>query len=197
MEKPTDVRLPAAFLLAAFAIEAWGSLVSNSLSLLADSFFIFTEFLFFIVVLYGTRSKGACVFSLFSSLSVFLLGLLTIYLAALRFMSGSEVIGIEMPAFALAGLAAGAYAMRKARKLYRLKSANPLVHVLRKTASSLLVISGGLWIAFTGEFYVDYLFGVLIGFAAMFESILLFRDSSCLLLGTGKSKTYLFKNVNQ
>jgi Co/Zn/Cd efflux system component len=196
MKAANDMKLAAALLLAAFVIEAAGFFVSNSLALLADSLFIFTEFLFFLMVFYGLRPKGVCAFSLVSSLSVFLLGLLIIYMAVYRFMFGGEVIGFEMPLFALAGLGAGAYAMRKARKVYNLKKTrDSLVHVLRKTVSSLLVISGGVWIAFTGGAFVDYLFGVLIGFVMMFEALMIFRDSSCLLMGNKKSETRLFKNM--
>jgi Co/Zn/Cd efflux system component len=198
MKGDADIGWAAVFLLAAFAIEVTGFFVSNSLCLMADSFFIFAEFLFFLMVFYRLKSKGACAFTLVSSLAVFLSGLFIIYLAVYRFVFGSVVAGIEVPVFALAGLAAGAYAIRKAGKLYNpKKTKDSLVHVLRKTVSSLLVISGGVWIAFTGEVFVDYLFGVLIGFAVMFEALLLFRDSSCLLLEGRKSETRLFKNVKQ
>lgn len=196
MKRIDNIRSSVIFLFAASVIEAAGFLISNSLSLLADSLFVFTEFLFFLMVFYRLKSKRVCAFSLVSSLSVFLLGLFIIYLAVYRFTFGSEVMGFEMPVFALAGLLASTSAMRKARKIYKLKKMkDSLVHVLRKTVSSLLVVSGGVWIAFTGEVFVDYFFGVLIGFAVMSEAILLFRDTSCLLMESKKSETYLFKSV--
>jgi Co/Zn/Cd efflux system component len=183
-------------LLAASIIEAAGFFATNSISLLSDSYFLFTEFLFFLMICFRLKSKRVLTFSLFASLSAFVAALFIIYAAVFRFVHGGDVSGLFMPPFALAGFLASAFAMRRGRGFYGNKNAKEsFLLVSRKTASSALVIAGGLWIALTGEMAADYVLAVLIAFAVMFESIRLFRDASCVLLGEGKSKTYLFKNV--
>jgi Co/Zn/Cd efflux system component len=96
--------------------------------------------------------------------------------------------------FALSGIVFASLAIRKSRGIYRREKINPFVHVLRKTVPSLMVLAASLWILFTGEFLADYLSGAIIGFFVIFESVMLFRDAACLLLGVKKSETCLFKN---
>ncbi len=119
------------------------------------------------------------------------------YFALHRFMFGGEVKGFEMLIFACGGLVLSTWVMRKVRKRYRLGTKESFFHVFRKTLSSMFVVAGGLWIAFTGEVFVDCLFSFLIALIVMFESIILLRDSALMVLGVPKSKTYLFKTVLQ
>lgn len=190
-----DVRFAVQVMFTVLVLEVVGFAVSNSLALLADSFFVLTEILFLLVVLRGMKCRGVCTLSALFSLAVFIAGLSIMYLSVYRFVFGAEVRGAEMLVFGSLGVLLSAAAMRKVRKRYNLGMKGSALQVSRKSIPSLLVLSGGLWVAFTGEAFVDYSFAFAITLFIMLESIVLFRDSAFAMLGIPKAKTYLFKNV--
>lgn len=179
---------------AASAAEFLGYYVSGSAALLSDAIFMAVGMVTLSIIVYGIRSKKTLAFASAIGLFAVLSGFYLVLFSYRRFVAGNAVEPVSMLIFALSGIVFASLATRKSRGIYRREKMNPFVHVLRKTVPSLMVLSASLWILFTGEFLADYLSGAIIGFFVIFESLLLFRDSACLLLGVKKSETCLFKN---
>jgi Co/Zn/Cd efflux system component len=176
-----------------FSLQFAGFIISGSLAMLAFSLFVSTEFLFFLMLLSGLKSKRIVNFSLVSSFLILLAGLSVIYFASYRMVFGGTVKGLEMLAFAFVAIVLDVLVTRKSRLLFVLGNKESFFRILRKTLPSLLLFSGSLWIVFTGDVLIDPLFGMVISIIVMLESIVLFRDSAILSLGKTKSETYLFK----
>ena len=198
-KKGNDIKMAAHLIFLAFILESAGFLISYSFALLADALFVFTDFLFFALLSYalkrGRKSRSLVSLSLVLMLAVFGLGLLVMYSSVYRFVFGGYVRGPEMLTFAFAGLGINMYVTRRAGKRFRLGLRDSFLYISRKTLPSSFVIGAGIWIAFTGEIFVDCLFGVIISVMVMLESVILFRDSAFLLLGVPRTRTCLFRNI--
>ena len=162
-----------------FIVEVVGGLLTNSLALLADAAHMLTDVgglglaLFAIWITQRPASPAKTygyyrveiLAALANALVLFWVSFYILYEAYRRFQEPPEVNSLPMMAVALVGLAVnliGIYNLRRGSK-ESLNVQGAFLEVVSDTLGSLGVIVAGLIMYFTGWYYADPIFSVLIG----------------------------------
>ncbi len=162
-----------------FAVEVVGGLLTNSLALLADAAHMLTDVfglgLALFAIWISQRPANAAktygyyrveiLAALANALVLFWVSFYILYEAYRRFQEPPEVNSLPMLAIAVVGLAVnlvGIYNLRRGSK-ESLNVQGAFLEVVSDTLGSLGVIAAGLIMYFTGWYYADPIFSVLIG----------------------------------
>ena len=162
-----------------FIVEVLGGLLTNSLALLADAAHMLTDVGGLGLALFATwisqrpaspaKTYGYYRVEILAALAnavvLFLISFYILYEAYRRFQEPPEVQSLPMLAVAVVGLVVnlvGIYNLRRVSK-ESLNLQGAFLEVVSDTLGSLGVIVAGLIIYFTGWYYADPIFSVLIG----------------------------------
>jgi cobalt-zinc-cadmium efflux system protein len=179
-----------------FVAEVIGGLLSGSLSLLGDSAHMLQDVVALMLSLGAmivaerlptpTKTFGYHRVEIAAAVvnGLLLIGVsgIIIWEAIDRFSHPNPVNSTMMLVVAVIGLAANiasAYFLHGSHDL-NVKSA--FLHVLGDTLSSVAVIAAGVWIAFTGQTFVDPLLGLIIAVVILVSSISILHDAFRILL---------------
>lgn len=176
-ENKGDIIFGILLLFNTFVIEFIGFFASGSVTLLADSFYVLGEFLFFVSVTRLMEKRE----SLSPRISGFILlacGFLVTNMGIRRFYFPENVNGPVLLVFGIAGFVLTASVMRKVKERYKKGSREVSLHIIRKSLPSALVVASGAWIVLTGNPVADSMLSLVIGFLLIFEGFSLFSKSS-------------------
>lgn len=200
MESKAALRLVVIITLGILALEVAGALAFNSISLLADSFHVFGDFLavaFSYIALrvaerppkehltYGYH-RLEVLSALTNGLTLFLMVGFIMYEAYLRLLNPQPVFAQAVLAVAVVGLVAN---MASARLLtsgeahvWDLNIKSAFYHVLGDALASVAVIGGALAITFTGIFIFDPLMAVVVALIVLRGAVGVTWDGLSILM---------------
>ena len=178
MKNNNDIIFSAILLFNVFVIEFVGFFATGSVSVLAYSMFIFSELSIFIVFLKSGKKKVNVKISGLFGILIFVVAALITNLSVQRYMFAGEVNGIVMVVFVLAGIMLTTSAMGKIKKRYNNDKKTSATYVIMSNIPSILVLAGGIWIAFTGETFVDGAFGMIIAFMTILHAVRILRGTA-------------------
>jgi cobalt-zinc-cadmium efflux system protein len=190
------LKLAIALTATIFVAEVIGGLISGSLSLLGDAAHMLQDTVALFLSLGAmivaerlptpTKTFGYHRVEIAAAVvnGLLLIGVsgIIIYEAIDRFAHPQAINSSVMLVVAVIGLAANlasAYFLHGSHDL-NVKSA--FLHVLGDTLSSVAVIVAGIWIAFTGQTFVDPLLGIVIAVVILVSSFSILRDAFRILL---------------
>lgn len=181
---------------AIFIAEVAGGIISGSLALLGDAGHMLQDVFALLLSLgamviaerlptssrtfgYHRVEIGAAVVNGFFLIAV---SLLIIYAALARFENPHPIDSTVMLGVAVIGLVANLIAMYVLHGSHDLNVKSAFLHVLGDTLSSVAVIAAAIWIAFTGQTFVDPLLSIAIAILILVSSFSLLRDAFSILL---------------
>jgi len=179
-----------------FVAEVIGGIISGSLSLLGDAAHMLQD----VVAL--TLSLGAMIIAerlptptktfgyhrieiaaaVVNGLLLIGVSGVIIWEAFLRFSNPQPVNSTTMLVIAVIGLVANLVAAFFLHGSHDLNIRSAFLHVLGDTLSSVAVIAAAVWIAFTGQTFVDPLLGLVIAIVILVSSFSILKDSFRILL---------------
>ena len=177
--------------------EVVGGYVSNSLALLADAGHMFTDVLAIALAYaalgFATRPPTAhktygwyrleVLAALVNGVTLVVMSLFIFWEAYERLLDPPEVSTATMLAVATIGLVANAFGLFFLHgHSGSLNMRGAYLHVLGDLLSSVAVVAGGVFMAFTGIYLVDPILSVLIGAIIIFSAYRLLRESVDVLL---------------
>ncbi|MEN6396938.1 MAG: cation diffusion facilitator family transporter [Methanoregula sp.] len=179
-----------------FVAEVIGGILSGSLSLLGDAAHMLQDTIALLLSLGAmiiaerlptpTKTFG---YHRVEIAAAVVNGLLLIAVSALiireavdRFSHPQSIDSTTMLAVALIGLAANLAAAYFLHGSHDLNVRSAFLHVLGDTLSSVAVILAAVWIAFTGQTFVDPLLGIVIAVVILVSSFSILRDALRILL---------------
>jgi cobalt-zinc-cadmium efflux system protein len=179
-----------------FLAEVIGGLVSGSLALLGDAAHMLQDVVALFLSLgaiiiagrlpttsrtfgYHRVEIGVAVINGFLLIGV---SILIVNEALARFSSPRPINSTVMFGVAVIGLAANLVAMYVLHGSHDLNIRSAFLHVLGDTLSSVAVIIAAIWIAFTGQTFVDPLLSIAIAVLILVSSFSLLRDAFRILL---------------
>lgn len=177
-------------------VEIGGGLFTRSLALLSDGFHMLVHILAlglaFLALKIATQlptSKRTFGLHRVEIFAAFLNGLILwglaggiIWKAILRINNPVPIQSKEVLIIAFVGLAANLLVMFKLKGHHDLNIKGAYLHVLGDTLSSGVVIFGGCWILFTGQYFVDSILSIVIALVIILSSAKLLKDSLYILL---------------
>jgi cobalt-zinc-cadmium efflux system protein len=191
-----DLKLAIILTLVILVLEILGGVLTNSLALLSDAAHVFMDVVALALSFGALRlaarptnhraTFGYHRFEVFAALingtTLIAISGLIFFNAYLRFSSPPEVRTLEMLVIAVIGTVVNVFVMLRLHGYKDLNIKGAYLHVAADTLSSLVVIVGGLWMLFTGQFIIDPILSMVIGLIILFGSCRLIRDSVCILL---------------
>jgi cobalt-zinc-cadmium efflux system protein len=176
--------------------ELIGGIISNSLALFTDAAHVFMDVLALGLSLSAITiacrpfdekaTFGYHRAEIFAALiNAVLLVIVVIFIlteAYERIISPPEIRTLEMLVVASIGLAVNLFVTFTLRGHHDLNIRGAYLHVLGDTLSSFAVITGGIFIFFTGNYIVDPILSVLISCVIVYNSIKLLKESVDILM---------------
>jgi len=183
-------------LLVTFFAELAGGLLSNSLSLLSDSFHVFSDVMALGVALLAFRAalkpatfeksfgfhRFEVLAALFNGLLLMVVAVFIFFEAVNRFYHPLPVNVSQMFGVAVFGLLTNLFVVFKLRSHGNLNVHGAFLHAAGDALASVGVILGAVIIHFTGLFIVDTILSVLIALIILFSAVHLVRSSLEILL---------------
>ncbi len=195
-----------ALLLLTFFAELFGGLLSNSLSLLSDSFHVLSDVLALGVSLLAFRAalrpatfeksfgfhRFEVLAALFNGLLLFAISGFIVFEAVNRFYHPLAVNVAEMLGIAVFGLLANLWVVSKLHHNHgNLNVHGAFLHAAGDALASIGVILGAIIIHFTGLFVVDTILSVMIALIILYSALGLVRSSLEILLEATPRKVAL------
>jgi cobalt-zinc-cadmium efflux system protein len=181
-------------------LEVFGSIFTSSLALGSDAGHMFTHL--FALIISFTAITIACkqpchhrtfgfyrteiLAALFNSLCLFGVTAFIFYEGVVRLLNPQPVIGFEMLIVAIFGLLANGLSILLLRGSVKndLNIKGAFIHMFADTASSVVIIIGGVIVSLTNWYIIDPLMGIGISILILVWAVGLFKDSVNILLET-------------
>jgi cobalt-zinc-cadmium efflux system protein len=178
-------------------IEVVGSILANSLALLADAGHLVVDLAAFILTYLSFRLasrksterftfgyyRAEILSAVINGLLLILITLYIIYEAYLRFQNPPHVMGSEMLAFSLIGLVVNFYMALKMQGYgHNLNVRSAYLHALSDTITSAGVVLTSIIILITGDYLFDPIISLMISAFILMGSIRLIRESTYILM---------------
>lgn len=180
------------------AVEIAGGLLSNSLALLSDAGHVFADIIALSLSWYGVRQaerpatsrmtfgyhRVGVIIALINAVSIFAIAGVIFFEASRRWQQPPEVNSPLMMAAAIVGLSVNVFIalwLRKEQKS-NLNVRSAFWHVLGDALASVGVIIGAVIILLTGQFLVDPIVSVLIGFIIVLAAWRILKEGFKVLL---------------
>ncbi|MFQ5884642.1 MAG: cation diffusion facilitator family transporter [Thermoplasmata archaeon] len=192
----TKLKIAIALTLIIFFVEIFGGVISGSLALFSDAGHVFMD-VTALALTFGAlgiavrpathkatfgHHRFEIVVALINAGALFVISIIILYNAFLRFASPLEVKSTEMLVVATVGFAVNLYVAWNLHGYEDLNVRSAYLHVFGDTISSLAVIVGALMIAFTSQYWVDPAASVLIASIIMFRCVRLIKESGDILM---------------
>lgn len=182
--------------IAVLFIELFGSYLSGSLSLLADSLHMFTDAFALFLVWFAlklarqlptkTRTFGLhryeIIVTLINGILLLILVGTIMYEAYHRLSAPRALKTVELMLISFLGLCANLWILFKLKHHTDITLRSAWLHVLGDSLSSVAVFIGGVWIHLTGMFFVDTLLSVIIAIVLLISTVALLKDALNVLL---------------
>lgn len=177
-------------------IEVFGYFLSNSLALLTDAGHIFLHVVALGMSLWAVKlackpptekatfghHRAEPLVALINAITIIILAFVIFFEAYRRLLSPPTIRSIEMLAIAIIGLFGNMSVVVILRGPKDLNIRSAYLHVIFDTLSSFIIVIGGVFMLFTGNFLIDPMLSFFIGGLMLFSALQLARESLDILL---------------
>jgi len=177
-------------------IEVFGYFISNSLALLTDAGHVFLHVVALGMSLWAVKlackpptekatfghHRAEPLVALINAITILILAFVIFFEAYRRLLSPPPIRSIEMLTIAVIGLLGNMSVVVILRGPKDLNIRSAYLHVIFDTLSSFIIVFGGVFMLYTGNFLIDPMLSFFIGGLMLFSALQLARESLDILL---------------
>ncbi|MGB9636573.1 MAG: cation diffusion facilitator family transporter [Thermoplasmata archaeon] len=196
MQKTEKLGIAVSITSLIFILELAGGFFTNSVALLGDAFHMLTDVLALLLSISALllarkkpdlrRTFGLHRVEIFAALvngiTVFMLAVFLLVESYRRLFHTENVRSLEMMLVAIVGLVANAVSLKILGHTDDLNVRSAALHILGDMLSSVVVVTGGFLMFFTGAMIIDPLLSIGISIVIMYSAFQILRESSGILM---------------